>query len=62
MIDEIANPRPVLVGETLRGHGREDDHVRRVREPGARAATARSVEYAIAFVAIVAAGVLAFLR
>ena len=36
MIDEIANPRPVLVGETVRGHGRQDHHVRRVREPGAR--------------------------
>ena len=36
MIDEIANPRPVLVGRDLRGHGREDDHVRGVREPGAR--------------------------
>ena len=36
MIDEIANPRPVLVGETLRGHGREDHDVRRVREPRAR--------------------------
>ena len=36
MIDEIANPRPVLGGRDLRGHGREDDHVRRVREPGAR--------------------------
>ena len=36
MIEEIANPRPVLVGRDVRGPGREDDHVRRVREPRAR--------------------------
>ena len=35
MIEEIVNPRPVLVGETLRRHGREDDDVRCVREPRA---------------------------
>ena len=35
MIDEIANPRPVAVGEHLRRHRGQDDHVRRVREPGA---------------------------
>ena len=35
MIDEIANPRPVLVGETYEGPCREDDDVRGVREPRA---------------------------
>jgi polyribonucleotide nucleotidyltransferase len=32
MIDEIANPRPVLVGETYEGPRREDDDLRRVRQ------------------------------
>ena len=36
MIDEIANPRPVLVGEQYDGGRGQDDDVRRLREPGAR--------------------------
>ena len=36
MIDEIANPRPLSVGEQFDGHGGQDDDLRSVRESRSR--------------------------